>query len=66
MNNDLQSIGPAVLSEVYNLAESLYLMQGNRIPEGRTFTRGLSDEAERCWSTATICYHNTAGERFAA
>lgn len=63
MNNDLQSIGPAVLNEVYQLAESLFLMQGERIPEGFTFSRSLSEEAARCWQAAKVVYLNSMESR---
>lgn len=67
MNNttthELHSIGPAILHDVYNAAESLYLMWGGSIPEGGTFARSADDLSERCYQAASIAYLKSTESR---
>lgn len=57
-NDELHAATPAILNEVYRVAEGLYVMLGCTVPEGRTFARCLDEQAEYCYRAAVVAYYN--------
>lgn len=61
----LHAAMPAILNEVYRVAEGLYMMLGYSVPEGRTFARCLDAQAEICYRAAVGAYCHVTAERMA-
>ncbi len=53
-NGDIQN----VISQVYDVAEKLYLASGCEIPHGLSFSRSLGEEAELMYQAAAVAMMN--------
>lgn len=51
--------GQLVLTEINNLAATLFAMHGQRISEGFKFHAASCELGRQCWNAAVITYFNT-------
>lgn len=51
--------GQLVLTEINNLAATLFAMHGQRVAEGVKFYAATCELGRQCWNAAVITYFNT-------